>query len=185
MKLRNSQKGFTLVEMLIVIAVGGLLLSGIVPATFQTIRVTTSSNTKITALEDIKNIPYRLGKDVRMAATTNLVEESPTVYDSLVLDWTSWYDETGELVPTYHQCLYTFLSEGKVQREYKKGDEPGALTTISTTTTGKYISDIEFSRQGHIIFVTITSSPEGKAETEEQKTYHIYLQPKMAEDVVK
>ena len=182
MRLKNRQKGFTLVEVLLVVGVGALVLSGLVPATFQTIKVTTASNTKITALEDIKNIPYRISKDVRMAATTNLVAEFPTVYDSLVLDWTSWYDEDGELNPIDRQCEYT-LSGGKVQRYYDP--DTSIADNEITTTAGKYISDIEFSLQGDIITVTITTSPEGKAETEVQESYYMYLQPKAAEDVVK
>lgn len=161
MKVKNSQKGFTLVEMLVVMAVGGMLLSGIVTAIFQTVNITAGSSTQITALENIRNSAYWLSKDVRMAASANLT-------DGLVLEWTSWYDENGELNPTYHQCEYT-PSGTNLERTYDDGDP---------RTVGRYISDIGFSLQDQIILVTITASPEGKSETAEQKTYHMYLQPK-------
>ena len=163
MKLKGNQKGFTLIEVVASMAVGGMLLSILVSSTSQTINVTSDSEPQITALEDIKNAARWIIGDVHMAYGTNLVDEYPTVYNQLILDWTSWFD----IDPVDHHCEYT-LSGTEVVRNYD-----GNITTF-----GRYISDIEFSREGNIITVTITSSPEGKVETAEQKTYRMYLQPK-------
>lgn len=165
--MKKSQKGFTLVEILLVLAMGGILMVGIGITIFRTTTITMESSTQITALEDIKKVAFRVSKDIRMAATTNLEDPGP-VLNSLVLDWTSWYDETGELNPVPHSISYTSLSGGELQRNYD-----GALTTV-----GSYISDIEFSQDGSIITVAITSSPRGNAEMAEQRTYQFYLQPK-------
>ncbi|GAH60415.1 unnamed protein product [marine sediment metagenome] len=164
--MKKSQKGFTLLEILLFLAMGGILLVGIVAAILQTTAITVESSTQITALEDIREVAARVSKDIRMAATTNLE-------DGLTLYWTSWYDENGELnvPPVPHFISYTPPSGGTLQRNYD-----GALTTV-----GSYISDIEFSQEGNIITVTITSSPRN-AETAEQRTYQYYLQPK--EDIV-
>lgn len=172
--MAKSQKGFTLLEILVVLAVGGILLASVVTAIFQTVRVTAQSTTQIAALEDIKNAAYHLSKDVRMAATTDL-EDGADPVSSLTLDWTSWYDSNGQLSSVNRQAEYT-LSGKKLLRAYDPntalvGDE-------ATATVGKFISSIEFSRQGQIIVIAITSSPEGKAETAEQKTFRLYLQPK-------
>ena len=56
MKVKNSQKGFTFIEILVVMAVGGILLGGLVTAIFQTSGITMQTSTQITALEDIKNV---------------------------------------------------------------------------------------------------------------------------------
>jgi len=168
--MKKSQKGFTLLEILLVLVVGGILLVGVVTAIFQTTGITVESSTKITALEDIREVAARVSKDIKMAATTNL--DPGALLDSLTLDWTIWYDETGELNPVDHYISYTPPSGGELQRNYD-----GALTTV-----GSYISDIEFSQEGNIITVTITSSPRGNTETAEQRTYQFYLQPK--EDLV-
>lgn len=175
--MKESQKGFTLLEILLVLAVGGMLLVGVVTAIFQTTGITMQRSTLITALEDIREVAARMSKDirmVRMAATTNLEDNGP-VLDSLTLGWTNLYDENGELnvPPVDHFISYTSPFEGTLQRNY----DDGALTTV-----GSYISDIGFSQEGDIITVTITSSPRGNAETAEQRTYQFYLQPK--EDMV-
>ncbi|MBA7712124.1 hypothetical protein ES703_121094 [subsurface metagenome] len=178
--MKKSQKGFTLLEILLVLAVGGILLVGIITTILQTTAITVESRTQITALEDIKKVAFRVSKDIRMAATTNLEDGGPVV-DSLTLDWASWYDENGEplnydengeITPVPHSISYTPPSGGELQRNYD-----GALTTV-----GSYISNIKFSLKDNIITVTITSSPTGNAETAEQRTYQFYLQPK--EDLV-
>ncbi len=172
--MKKSQKGFTLLEILLVLAVGGLLLVGVVNAIFQTTTITVERSTQITALEDIREVAAQVSKDirmVRMAATTNLEDNGPVV-DSLTLGWTNLYDENGELnVPPVgeHSISYTSPSGGTLQRNYDGGP---------TTTVGSYISDIGFSQEGDIITVTITSSPRGNAETAEQRTYQFYLQSK-------
>jgi len=163
--MKKSQKGFTLLEILLVLVVGGLLLVGVVNAIFQTTTITVERSTQITALEDIREVAAQVSKDIRMAATTNLE-------NGLTLAWTVWYDETGELNPVDHYISYTPPSAGELQRNYD-----GALTTV-----GSYISDIEFSQEVNIITMAITSSPRGNAETAEQRTYQFYLQPK--EDLV-
>lgn len=48
--MKNSQKGFTLIEILVAMLVGGMLLSGLVIAIFQTLGITLRSSTQITAL---------------------------------------------------------------------------------------------------------------------------------------
>jgi len=173
MKAKKSQKGFTLLEILLVLAVGGILMVGVIVAIFQTAAITAESSTQITALEDIKKVASRVSKDIRVAATTDL-EDDGSVLDSLTLDWTSWYDENGELNPVPHSISYPPPSGGTLQRNYDDGD--------LITTVGSYISNIEFSLKGNIITMAITSSPRGNAETAEQRTYQFYLQLK--EDLV-
>lgn len=59
---------------------------------------------------------------------------------------------------------------------HKKGVQRNYDGSISTI--GKYIASVQFSRQGSIIVVGITASPEGRTETAEQSTYYVYLQSK-------
>lgn len=169
MKVGNNQKGFTLIEIMVAMAVGGILLSGLVTAIFLTTGITMRSSTQITALEDIKTVARQLSIDMSSSSNITLADE-PQPVNILGLDWTTWYDETGNLTRIDHYCEYTLLEEGKVQREYWKTGESHDITTI-----GRYISNIEFSQDGSIVTVTITSSPEGRDETAEQMTYDFYV----------
>ena len=181
MKLVGDHHGFTLVEVLVAMCVSGLLLAGLVSATLQSFRVTGHSRTQISALDDIQSVARPIAPDVRMAQQTNVQEEVPAV-NQLTLDWSSWLDESGQISqdPVPHHCEYTFLeAEGKVQRDYWRAYQVGNPPT-STTTFGRYISDIKFSRHAtpagnSYVRMVITSSPEGRAATEECLTYQISM----------
>ncbi len=195
MKLKNGQKGFTLVEILAVMAICGILLTGIVVAIFQVFGTTRHNSIPITALENIKNSAYRISQDVRKASTTNLSDGAPAV-SNLTLDWTIWYDTSGNLIPygQYYRCKYSLPLPGvKLMRNYgtyTPSTTPtppipdSSFTWQPQTTISNYISSIQFSRQGstpdYTITMTVTASPEGKTETAEQKTYYLYLKFKEA-----
>jgi len=67
-----------------------------------------------------------------------------------------------------------------VQRKYwEEYNDQNPGDPHSTTTCGRYVAGIGFSRDGYLLAVTITSSPEGRSETEEQKTYQINMHPMM------
>lgn len=180
-KLINSEKGFTLLELLISIAIGAMLISVLVLSIFQTIRVTTQSSTSITALRDITYVAQSVFSDVRMAQTTDPDVGEP-VADYLTIDWTTWDDSTGDLISTDHHCEYTLISaSGTVQRKYWEDYDPGSPgSATSTSTFGYYISDIEFSSHtiaggNSYVKVVIVSSPDGQPETEVDLTYHINM----------
>lgn len=183
----RGQKGFTLIEVLVSMAVAGLLLSGVVVAIFQTTGTTMRSTTQITALENIKSAAYAVSKDVRRASTTTLVGGAPAVA-SLTLDWTVWYDSGGNLITNgeYHRVQYSLSSSKLLRREgtylpsapQTPPIPDGSFTWQAWTTAAKYISSIAFSRQVNIIRMTVTSSPENKPEKAQQETYHMFLQAK-------
>ncbi len=146
MKLKNGQKGFTMVEILAVMAISGILLTGLVVAIFQVFGTTRQNSVPLTALENVKNSAYRLSQDVRKASTTNLVDGGPAV-SNLTLDWTIWYatddntyDANGNLIPKgnlipsgqYHRCEYS-LSGVKLQRKYGilRTADSGTINTLT------------------------------------------------------
>ena len=179
LKLLQSRRGFTIIEVLVALAVSGMLLAVAVSTTFQTTMVTTRTSGQITATEDVKNVARGIIDDVWMAQTTNLVNEADPV-DSLILDWTNWYGDTGEqteLDPVECHCEYAYLEEQKkVERKYWEGyqaEQPGEPN--STTLLGQNITSIGFSRSDYLVTVTIASAAALQTGQEEQKTYCISM----------
>jgi prepilin-type N-terminal cleavage/methylation domain-containing protein len=164
MKALTGQKGFTLLELLVVLAIEAVLLVVIVGVLSQTAQITMSTNPKIAALEDIQRVAGSIQSSIRMSGNyTTPVDGASS--NALTLGWDT-YDANGVPLPT-HSYIYYTLSGGRLQRVY----------TTQTTYAGKYISNINFSRTVNILKVVITSSPEGKAETAKQMTYQFYLRP--------
>ncbi len=163
-KRADNQKGFTLVELLLAVAILGLVVSVISISIIQIITGTERNNVKIIALADIEHAAAWLNQDLPMAQTTNLVFGNPTdlvAGDTLTLSWTDYYG--GEAIT--HQRQY-YVSSTRLMR-----DSDGQVANIAS-----YISAAEFSidGSGRLITFTLTSSPESISERSETKTYRFY-----------
>lgn len=135
----TKQRGFTFIEILVVLGVGGILMSGIVIGIFQTFNVTKRNTMRMTALENVKNTAYHLSKDIRQAGSsgsTNL-ESGGASQSNLSLNWiTGWYDESGNLIlvngiptpTTVHRITYTTTS-GSLERVYGSYSPGGDTVT--------------------------------------------------------
>ena len=58
-----KQRGFTLIEILVVMAVGGIILAGIVLSVQQVFLGTARSNSRVVALTDIDRVVLSIKKD--------------------------------------------------------------------------------------------------------------------------
>ncbi len=167
-KRADNQKGFTLVEVLVVVAILGMLVPVIAGSIIQIIRGTDRNNTKIIALSDIEHAASWLNQDLLMAQTINLefgLLADLVAGDNLTLSWTDYYGGNA----TAHQSLY-YIAPGTT-RLMRNSD--GQLANIAS-----YISEAEFSiddaNELELVTVTLTSSPETVLGRSETKTYRIY-----------
>jgi prepilin-type N-terminal cleavage/methylation domain-containing protein len=167
-----GQRGFTLIEILVVMAVGSMMMMGLVIATFQAFGSTKANRTEITALDNVRSAAYWITQDIKKAGATNLTDGGPAA-NSLNLTWTLWYDVNGNLIPGGENHSVAYALSGTELRRNLDG---------SVRPVAKYVTSISFSQQasgtGHMVTITITASPEGKPETAQSRTYDVYLQPK-------
>lgn len=163
-KRADNQKGFTFIEVIIVIAIVGMLAPVISGSIIQIIRGTDRNNTMVIALADIDHAASWLNQDLLMAQTTNLVYGQPAdlvVGGNVTLSWTDYYDGQA----TAHQSLY-YLSGTRLMRNYD-----GQVANIAS-----YISKAKFSRDasGKMVTFTLTSFPESVSGRSETRTYRVY-----------
>lgn len=160
MRRQNSQKGFTLLELVVGTAIIGLIVLGTVALITHEVKGTAAARTSVTVGDEIRDAARSLCKDGMMAETTNLVEGAPPA-DNLVLSWVERY----ECINVPHTSSYV-LSGDELRRDYD-----GTVTTVA-----RHISEIKFSQTGDVLTVSITCTPPwmGQNRTVE-KTYRIYL----------
>ncbi|MEE9324681.1 MAG: type II secretion system protein [Dehalococcoidia bacterium] len=157
----SNQKGVGLIELLVSIAILGLLGSSTAVSISAFIRVTGSGNDKLTAFHEIQNASYWISRDGQMASSTDLVDGASPV-NSVSLTWTDKFNET----QVNHSSAYS-LSGTILQRTYDS----------VVRQVARNISDIQFSLNGQMMTVVITSAPQGSAGVSEQRTYTIRLRP--------
>jgi len=140
-----KQKGFTLVELLLALAITGVMLPVLVLTIHSILVNTIDNNDKVEVLSNVDRAALYMRRDLQQAQNTNLPENS-TPQSSCTL---TWVDITGFTTDnaTSHSCTYA-LVDTNLERTYD------GITSI----IGRQITDIEFCQSGSFIDVTITSA---------------------------
>jgi len=146
--MMKGQKGFTLPELLITVAITGLIVSFLGTAIYQIITVTEYSNDRMIAMHELQNAAHWFSRDGQMASTASGGNE-------LVL-----------ALPDDSSITYAVVDTELCRTA---GD--------SQMTLARNVSDLSFSIENRIITMNITSSPEGRPNVSEQRTYKVCLRP--------
>ena len=142
----NDERGVTVVEMLIAIAITGIIVSFLGTAIYQITTVTEYGNDKLTAMHELQNAAHWVSLDGQMARTAS-------GGDRLVLTLSDNSSITYSLV----------------------GAELHRTAGDSNITLAQNITSANFSVQARTITMNITSSPQGRDNVSENGAYKVYL----------
>lgn len=155
-KLNRGQQGFTLIEMLVAIALTSIIGTAAIMAIHQVLIGTVLSNDQNTVINQVRNAGYWIEHDVLMAQSVNASGESEF---SLTLTWTDWDGDA-------HQVVYGLEgSPGELKRLQRQ--EAINDAQVTTTTVGRYIDADNTSCHwdGEVLTVNITAQVGDKTET--------------------
>ena len=154
------QKGFTLVEVLVVLAVSGVLLTGLITSIFQVATFTDRSNSQVVALTDLNHAALSIKKDLQMTQNTDLADN--VTQSSVWLGWTDYTSfETGNMT---HSSSYA-LSGTELQRTYDG----------TVGIAGRNITYLSFTQNGRVINVVITAAGSRDPQQSETLKFRVYL----------
>jgi len=161
-KRRVGERGTTLLELMLGLAVTGMIVCGVVGLIFQEYSGTANAKTRITAAHEIGNAVRVLSEDAAMTANTDLVEGAQP-RDYVTLNWIQRQD----FVDLPHSCSY-WLDGSELRRNYD-----GTVTTVA-----RNISSVKFSQTGRLLTVSICCTPQWWILDDAiEKTYRVYLRP--------
>lgn len=136
-----KQKGFTLLEILVIVGIGAVLLTVALGSIYQIIYSTKSSGGQNQALTDVNRAALQIKKDIQSTQDTDLSEGIPQ--SSVIFSWTDFNATDNNT----HSGNYT-LSGTRLLRGYD-----GESQII-----GRYITSISFTQYGRVIEVEITAT---------------------------
>ena len=142
----RGQKGFTITELIVTVAITGLIVSFFGTAVYQTITVTEYGNDKMIATHELQNAAHWVSLDGQMAKTAN--------------------GGSGLVLTLPDDSIITYAVKNR---------ELHRTAGESQMTLARNISSISFSVENRIITMTITSSPQGRPNVSEQGTYKVCL----------
>ncbi|MFC1860397.1 type II secretion system protein J [Chloroflexota bacterium] len=157
-----KQRGFTLVELLVALAVGSLVIIATLGVLHQVVWSTSRTNSQVITLTDVHQAALRLKKDVAATQTTDLTEG--IAQDSVILSWTDYTNFNPE-ESREHSSAYNLLSDGVLQRIYDG----------TTSIAGRGITSINFTRNGRVIDIVITAEAGDIAPRSETLEFSVYL----------
>ena len=141
-----NQKGFTLVELLVFVAVGGLVMVGVLGIIFQVLWNSSRGNERVEALNDVSYATEWIKRDIKMAQYVDLINGNPTPQSSVELWWIDYTSFATENQST-HSSTYT-LSDTELLRTYDD----------TTMIIGRHITYLGFTRNDTVITCNITAT---------------------------
>ncbi len=147
------QKGFTLLELIVVMAVGGLLMMGVVVSIFQVATSTSRSNSQGIVLADVQRAAWQITKDLQMSHSTGIAVGDSVVVSPVSSVTLRWIDFTSafeaEGAEKNHSSTYSLTDNGELVRTYD-----GAVSIA-----GRNITSLRFTQQEPwVVSVAITST---------------------------
>ena len=105
----RDQSGFTLIEMVVTLAITGFIAIGVAVANAQVLNQTSENNDYTTASRQAMNAVYWISRDAQMAQVISGVSGFPQTAN-LSMAWIDWSNSS-------HNATYS-LNNGQLQRTY-------------------------------------------------------------------
>jgi len=165
----KNQMGFTLVEVILAIAISGIITGGITMTIFQVITGNIRTGNHMTAVRQVQNAGYWVSHDAQMAQSVDATGAS----GFLVLTWTDWANDD-------HQVVYSLLENNELQRSHSiNGVTETSLVAQFIDVTekdGKPQTRCEFTN-GVLTFTVTASIGTGSQEQSETRIYEVAPRP--------
>jgi type II secretory pathway pseudopilin PulG len=166
-KINKNQKGITLIELIMVIAITALIIGVIVMSISLLLNVSARSDNHMLAVRQVQNAGYWISRDVQMAQSV-VTDEGSTGFP-LDVAWKDWDTNL-------HEITYNLLGNGELKRSYSVNGGGASETLIA-----QYIESIEVAPRpftGDKLTLTVTAAVGGWPKVEnETRVYEIVPRP--------
>jgi len=144
----NTQKGMTMVELVVATAVTGIIVVFLGTAIYQILTVTGYGNNRLIAAHELENAAYWLNRDGQQSITAS--------------------GGSGLSLTLSDNSTVTYALTGTELRRTAGGNN---------IILARNIASLNFSVSNRVITMSLTSSLVGRDSVSENGTYQVYLRP--------
>lgn len=145
--INKNQRGFTLLELLVALAITGIIAGSITMTIFQVFNVNARSSNHMVAIRQVQNAGHWFSRDAQMAQMVKLewpVENPVGTRFPLTLTWTDW--ETNQ----EHQVTYSLENMTGGAKQLKRshsinGGQPSETIVAQYIIPGLALTSCEFT----------------------------------------
>ena len=166
-RLHKDQRGFSIIELLVVVVLTGLVTTAITTTFFQVFNMNTRTANHMAALSQVQQAGKLVSEDILQAQT---IDDSPAGGEFLILGW--------NITTVVHEVTYT-LEDGELwQSESIDGGGP------ITTRVAEYIdpdptkTNCDWDDVEKVLIFTVTATVGGGTWAEESETRIYRVQPR-------
>ena len=168
--MKRGEKGFTIIELAVAIAIMAFIGSAAATSIFQVIEGTERGNNQMTVVRQVHNAGYWISRDTQRAES--VVTDNLTAPDFFILTWVEQDYGGGELI--HHSVTYFFtdLSDGigEIMRSHWSSGGANEQTLVADYIyydPGDPDDTSKASYQSPVLTVQLTAILEDAAETRE------------------
>ncbi len=157
--INRNQKGFTLIELMLAIAIGGLIAGGITAAIFQVVIGSARTNNHMIAVRQVQNAGYWVSHDAQIAQSIDIGGSGGGF--PLTLTWTDWESNN------VHQVTYTLVAMPGSELKNLQRSHSINGTTQQTGIMAQFIESTQTSCSWNngVLAFNITATVHGQTET--------------------
>ena len=166
-KLKKDQRGLTLIELVIVIALTGIITTAITMTVFQVFNMNTRASNHMTAVSQVQHAGKLVSEDI-LEAHPDMIDDNPPGEEFFVLGWTA---QNG----TVHAVNYTLedMPSGEFKILWREHYINPATNPdpVSTTKVAEHIyaAQTSFVPEGDAYIFKVTATVGEQSETREYK----------------
>ena len=167
-RICKDRRGFTLVELLIVIAIAALVGVGVVALVFQVFGANAGSTNRMTAVKEVENAVHWITRDAQ-AAQVDYVADQPESPFPVTLTWTNSHDSPA----TENRVVYS-VTAGELRRAYS---QDGVLQDTAVVARhmepGQAETNWTYSLSEHALTFQVTSTVAGLRTASETRSFQV------------